>query len=28
MTFVALFPCVLKWYLHLQTGNSLIKNSW
>ena len=28
MTFVALFPCMLKWYLHLQTGNSLIKNSW
>jgi len=28
MTFVTLFPCVFKWYLHVQTGNSLIKNSW
>jgi len=25
MTFVTLFPCVFKWYLHLP---SLIKNSW
>jgi len=28
MTFVTLFPRVFKWYLHLQTGNSLIKDSW
>jgi len=27
MTFVTLFPCVFKWYLYLQTGNSLITNS-
>jgi len=27
MTFVTLFPCVFKWYLHLQTGNSLINNT-
>jgi len=27
MTFVTLFPCVFKWYLHLPTGNILIKNS-
>jgi len=28
MTFVTLFPCVFKRYLHLQTGNSLIKNTY